>query len=254
MPRHRYPDVTVNAPLLSVVIPAYNEEKLLGDCLNSVYRAINEGFGDDVATEVIVVDNNSTDATAAVAEAAGARVVFEPVNQIAGARNAGAREAAGSWLVFIDADCEPEPGLFSELRGAIDSGRYVGCGCIIRMPDIPFFVRLMLAGWTRISIICRWAAGSFLACTAESFGGVGGFNEELYAAEEIDLSRRLKRYGRSQGQRFTILRDHPILTSNRKTTLYSQRELLAQFGRLMLRPRKALREKKRLGVWYDGRR
>jgi len=67
---------------LSVVIPAWNEEQLLPACLESVFANLgDDGIGLDV--ELIVVDNNSTDRTAAVAEAGGARVVFEPVNQIA---------------------------------------------------------------------------------------------------------------------------------------------------------------------------
>ena len=61
-------------------------------------------------TELIVCDNNSSDATPAIAAAAGARVVFEPVNQIGRARNAAAAAATGDWLVFVDADSHPTAG------------------------------------------------------------------------------------------------------------------------------------------------
>jgi len=76
---------------ISVVIPAFNEERLLpGTCARSGALAALERR--QWQTEVIVCDNNSTDATAAIARAAGATVVFEPVNQIARARNRGRKQ------------------------------------------------------------------------------------------------------------------------------------------------------------------
>src|SRR6478609_2442449 len=90
--------------VVSIVVPAFNEEKLIARTLDAI-RAAAEAFvrrGWD--TELIVCDNNSTDRTAALARAAGATVVFEPVNQIGRARNKGAEAASGDWLVFVDAD------------------------------------------------------------------------------------------------------------------------------------------------------
>ena len=79
-------------PRYSIVVPAWNEEALLPATLASLRTAMaavpHEG-------EIVVCDNNSTDGTAAAARAGGARVVFEPRNQIARARNAGARAARG---------------------------------------------------------------------------------------------------------------------------------------------------------------
>src|SRR5262249_47122877 len=83
---------------------------------------------DDVGRELVVCDNNSTDRTAGIARAAGAKVVFEPHNQISRARNRGASAASGEWLVFIDADSTPGRGLFEELREAIDGGGALGGG------------------------------------------------------------------------------------------------------------------------------
>src|ERR1035441_4560002 len=66
---------------ISVVIPAFNEEKLIGATLRSI-QAAGAAFGErGWAMEIVVCDNNSTDATADLARAAGPRVVFEPVNQ-----------------------------------------------------------------------------------------------------------------------------------------------------------------------------
>ncbi|MGE0445500.1 MAG: glycosyltransferase family 2 protein [Vicinamibacterales bacterium] len=80
---------------ISVVVPAYNEERLLGESLRRI-RAAAAGFERrGWAWESIVCDNNSSDRTAEIARAAGATAVFEPVNQIARARNAGAAVATG---------------------------------------------------------------------------------------------------------------------------------------------------------------
>lgn len=89
---------------LSIIIPAFNEERLIEQCLQSVYASLATNSQPGFTSEIIVVDNNSTDNTANLARQAGARVVFEPVNQIGRARNAGAAEATGDWLLFVDAD------------------------------------------------------------------------------------------------------------------------------------------------------
>src|SRR5260221_9751643 len=107
---------------ISIVVPAFNEEKLLAQSLATI-RAASAAFarrGWDI--ELIVCDNNSTDGTAAIARAAGASVVFEPLNQISRARNAGAAHARGDWLVFVDADSWPTPQLFAEAGPGVESG------------------------------------------------------------------------------------------------------------------------------------
>ena len=87
---------------LSIIIPAYNEEKLITRCLTSVFAALATAESRLNGSEVIVADNDSTDATADLARQAGARVVFEPKRQIARARNAGAAAATGDWFLFVE--------------------------------------------------------------------------------------------------------------------------------------------------------
>ena len=91
--------------LISVVIPAFDEEDYLGPTLASLNGAaalLREKKG--VSTEIIVVDNDSSDSTGAVAREFGARVVSETVHNIAKVRNTGAAAAVGDVLVFVDAD------------------------------------------------------------------------------------------------------------------------------------------------------
>ena len=96
---------------LSVVVPAFNEERLLAETLRHIAAGMEVFRARGWSAELIVCDNNSTDRTAAIARAAGATVVFEPVNQIARARNRGAARAGGDWLLFVDADSSPSPAL-----------------------------------------------------------------------------------------------------------------------------------------------
>ncbi|SFW14207.1 glycosyltransferase [Nitrosovibrio sp. Nv17] len=239
---------------LSIVIPAFNEERLIGECLRAVFAALAANSRAGVETEVIVVDNNSTDDTARLAREGGARVVFEPVNQIGRARNAGAAAATGDWLVFVDADSILSPGLLADILALIESGRYVGCGSVVRMRDLPWWAGALLWLWTCASVLCRWAAGALVVCRSDAFRDAGGFNQALYAGDEVDLSRRLKRWGRARGLRFTILRRHPLDSSPRKIHLYSAGEVAWQILRVVLQPRRALQSREKLPIWYDGRR
>lgn len=237
---------------ISVVIPAWNEEQLLPACLESVRMAF--AARPDLGPEVIVVDNNSTDGTAAIAEAAGARVVFEAQNQIARARNAGAALASGEWLLFLDADSALSTGLAREIIVAIEAADMVACGSTMHMRGLPWWAHGLMRTWNGVSRLCRWAAGSLLVCRAVAFRDVGGFSHQLYAGEEIDLSRRLKTWGRTRGLRFRILSRHPLESSPRKVRLYTRREIFGQFGRLLLHPWRSLQSPESLGLWYDGRR
>ena len=239
---------------LSIIIPAFNEERLIERCLRSISVSLAANRAAGSTSEIIVVDNNSTDNTAHLARQAGAQVVFEPINQIGRARNTGAAQATGDWLLFLDADSVLNPGLLADILRTIEDGRSVGCGCTLRMQGIPWWANSILQLWMGASILFHWASGALLVCRSDAFRDVGGFTQELYAAEEIRLSKQLKRWGRERGLQFIILRKHPLETSARKVTLYSAREITAQILRVLLHPRRTLQDKKQLSVWYDGRR
>ena len=109
----------------SVIIPAYNEEQYLPRLLESIEVARANYSGGPEQVEVIVADNDSTDATAEVAALHGARVVTVAKRRIAAARNGGARMARGEILCFIDADSAIHPQTFDEVDRAMKTGRYV---------------------------------------------------------------------------------------------------------------------------------
>ena len=102
-------------PKISVILPAYNVAEHLKECLAALVT--QRVAGADV--ELILVDNNSTDATVAIAgEFSDVRVLHQPVQGSYAARNLGVRESTGGIVVFLDPDCAPRPGwLRAAVRG-----------------------------------------------------------------------------------------------------------------------------------------
>jgi glycosyltransferase involved in cell wall biosynthesis len=238
---------------ISIVVPAFNEERLLGQSLAQIKAAAKAFEPLGWEAELIVCDNNSTDQTAHIAREAGATVVFEPVNQIARARNCGAAAATGDWLIFVDADSQPSAALFSDVAAQITSGKCLAGGATVKL-DAPHPTARIVAGiWCTISRVFKLMAGSFIFCETVAFRKIGGFNEKMFAAEELDLSQRLKQLARETGKKLVILPGHPLLTSARKLHLYSFREhLRVMLGVAM--NRRILTSREACHLWYDGRR
>ena len=239
---------------ISVIVPAFNEEKLLGASLAEIRNAAAAFTRLGWPFELVVCDNNSTDRTADIARAAGAKVVFEPVNQIARARNAGAAAASGDWFIFVDADSHPSAELFADVAEQIRSGKCLAGGATIRLDEKLLLAEIITRFWNGLSRWQRLMAGSFIFIEAAAFRAVGGFSRELYAGEELDLSQRLKKFARGTGKGLVILHRHPLKTSARKIKLYSPRELLGFFGKAMFNQRRMLTSRKAAFLWYDGRR
>jgi glycosyltransferase involved in cell wall biosynthesis len=239
---------------LSVIIPAFNEAKWIQRCVRSVLDAIQANARPGLSTEVIVVDNNSTDGTRDLARAAGARVVFEPVNQIARSRNAGAAAAAGDWLLFFDADSLLPPETLTDVLETLRSAACVGGGTVVAFDTTPRWARPLLAAGNWLFLFFRITPGCLIFCRADVFRQLGGFNEQLYAAEDADLGRRMHAWAKRNGSRIVMLRKHPPITSSRKLHLYSKPEMLKLLFRFARSPRATLRNPKALPIFYDGRR
>lgn len=196
----------------SVVIPARNEERVLGRCLDSIKAAARPYPGE---VEVIVVLNRCTDATERIAADRGCRVVRDDRRFLSAIRNAGARAAAGDLLVTIDADSWMSPDTLREIDAALASGRYVGGGILVRAERLS--AGILLTGlvlraalwWTGLEAGLFW-------CRRRDFEAVGGFDERLLIAEDLDFARRLRQLGASRGLRLGRLPRAFIVTSCRK--------------------------------------
>ena len=238
---------------VSIVVPAFNEERLFGDSLNRIQFAADAFKQRGWTSELIVCDNNSTDQTSEIARAAGAIVVFEPINQIARARNRGVEAATGDWLVFVDADSHPSAELFSDVADAIESGRCLAGGATVRLDKKHFIAGLFVMLWNFASRSRRLLAGSFIFCEAQTFRKIGGFSQKLFAGEELELSQRLWKAAKESRKKVVILHRHPLVTSARKLDLYTFREHFRLLARLS-RDRRVLANREACHLWYDGRR
>jgi glycosyltransferase involved in cell wall biosynthesis len=231
--------------MISFIIPAYNEEQLLGrtlTALTTAARALGQPF------EVVVVDDASTDRTAAIAREHGARVIPVDYRQIAATRNAGARAANGEMFVFIDADTVVTEGAVASAVEAMRRGA-AGGGCAFRFDGrLPLYGHILAAVAGPLYRALGLASGCFLFCTRDAFVAAGGFDEGLFGAEEAALSRALHRQGR-----FVILREF-VTTSGRKLRAHSAREVLGVMARLALAGPRSVRRREGLEIWYGERR
>ena len=238
---------------VSIVVPAFNEERLLGQSLGRMKSAAEVFSRRGWEVELIVCDNNSTDRTAEIARRAGAQVVFEPVNQIARARNRGASSATGDWLIFVDADSHPSAELFGEVADQIQSGHCLAGGATVRMDERHWLADIATRLWNYSSRLGRLLAGSFIFVEAAAFQKTGGFSHELFAGEELELSKRLKQMARGTDRKVVILHRHPLMTSARKMRLYTIGDHLKLLLHVLFN-RQALKRRESCTLWYDGRR
>ncbi|HRQ89902.1 MAG TPA: glycosyltransferase [Bacteroidia bacterium] len=235
----------------AIIVPAYNEEAYLPTTLATLREAMAAVSPEHGSGELIVVDNNSHDRTAEVAREHGAdSIVFEPHNQIARARNAGAAATQAEHLVFVDADTAVPPSALRQALDALASGEVVGGGARVAMdrevtPTVAWIVRT----WEWISIRLRYAAGSFFFVRRDAFEAVGGFDEAVYAGEEVWFGRRVKTWARKRRLGFVILADPPVVTSGRKSDWYSTKDFLLQIAIILFIPW-AGRSKRLCAMWY----
>ena len=230
--------------MISFVVPAYNEAEFLPATLEAIHSAARS-LGREY--EIVVANDASTDDTAAVAEAHGARVVACSNRQIAATRNSGAAEAVGEYLIFVDADTTVNREVVGAALEALGGGA-AGGGAGVRFAEpVPLEWRLFL--WTVVHSfrITRWAAGSFVFCRRDAFEAAGGFDETMYAAEEIEVSRALKRQGR-----FVMLREY-VETSGRKFNGHPSWKIFFVLASIVLGGRRRVRRREGLELWYGDR-
>lgn len=235
--------------MVSFVIPAHDEERLIGATIRAIHHAAAEATVG--AYEIIVADDASRDRTAPIAAAAGARVVRLESRRIAAARNAGARVAAGRVLVFVDADTLVSgPALAAALR-CLRAGAVGGFAPVRFDGWVPTYARLLLGVVERGCRLARLGGGCFVFCTRAAFRAVGGWDAAVFALEEVAFMTALKRrFGR---RRLVMLRE-PVVTSGRKLRAYSAWEIARLACRLALRGRGACQSRQGLEFWYGPRR
>jgi glycosyltransferase involved in cell wall biosynthesis len=231
--------------MISFILPAHNEEQLLGETLDALRVAADE-VGE--AYEVIVVADACTDRTAEIAAAHEARVIQVHHRQIAATRNAGAREAKGDVFFFVDADTHAS---VVAIRMGLQTmrGGTVGGGFVPRFDGpLPLWFRIaspfLAFGMRRLRLV----GGCFLFCTRDAFQAAGGFCEQYYASEETAFIKALKRQGPF------IVPPGEVMTSGRKLRMFSAWQIAALILRCVIRGPQSFQQRDGLEVWYGERR
>ena len=243
--------IGVNQPTLSVIIPAWNEEKYIGRAIDSLRHAAAVYQRQRRATvEIIVVDNNSSDRTGDVAREHGAVVVHEPVNNIGKARNAGVRAARGKFLAFCDADNQVTENLLVLIHDHLEDPKIAGGGTWIEPERRNLKINFFYFIWG-IYVRASGVGVGMMHCRKADFDSFGGFDETIYAAEDVQLAYDLKKVGRPRGQKFNLIKKGWIITSTRKieqTPLLTMIAKLIGFGFGLQRK---IRSKEYCEHWYE---
>ena len=202
---------------ITIVIPAYNEAAWLPGTLGSIAASAEDlRRHSGVQVEVIVVDNNSSDATGDVARERGAQVIHEPVQGIARARNAGARQAAGDVLVFVDADVIVPPTLLRAIQSALSDPDCVGGGVDVEYRPLRLAVRWYLGAWRLLGRLLGMVQGATQFCRRDVFDRVGGFDEGAWIGEDVDFYWAMKRHARQARRAVRLIREPRVRPSCRR--------------------------------------
>lgn len=232
-------------PVISFIVPAYNEEQLIGQTLASIHNAARE-IGEPY--EIIVANDSSTDQTTLLAQRHGAQVVFVSHRKISATRNSGARVASGDFFFFVDADTVVDKQIVQAAMDTMRSGA-VGGGAALKFEGaIPRYARIAMPVIVVFFRLTGIATGCFLFCKKSAFQAVGGFDEAYFGAEEIVLSKALQRHGRFQVMRLSVT------TSGRKLRTFSAREWLSLVLQVARRGRDGIKQRQGLELWYGERR
>jgi glycosyltransferase involved in cell wall biosynthesis len=199
-------DIPAQAPILSFVIPAYNEELYLSDCIRSIQeQAAPLGS----AAEIIVVNNASSDGTGELARSfPGVRVVDEPRKGLTSARQAGYEAARGSLIANVDADSRLTPGWIEKALHAFSTEPKL---VALSGPLVYYDLTPRQAAGVRIFYATAWLtyalnryilrAGSMIqggnvVVRREALARINGYDTSItFYGEDTDLARRLRALG-----------------------------------------------------------
>ena len=179
--------LSAKQPLVSVIIPTFNSERFLEECLSSLKRQTYERL------EIVVVDDGSTDSTIGIAERHGCKIIKNPKVGRAAAKNEGVRHSFGEYLVFVDSDMELTPNVLSECVDLAESDSHVG-GVVTPERSVGN------SFWVKVRDFERsFYAGSVVESArffpTKLVKEVGGYEENLIFFEESTLPYKIQKKG-----------------------------------------------------------
>lgn len=229
---------------ISVIIPAYNEAKCLPATLEKIFAASSAV---DCDSEVIVVDNESTDETRRIAEDFGARVFTETEHNIGRVRNTGAKNAEGDVLIFIDADTLVSDRLFQKIADAMTDEKCFGGAVAVGYEEFQRkWMKWYLKGWEFWGRFLNMKLGAAQFCRKRFFEELGGYDETIYMGEDVMFYWRLSWLTKRKGGRLSFIKDPRVTTSTRRFDRMSLWKTL-----LLTHPLFILLTLKRKSFWRD---
>jgi glycosyltransferase involved in cell wall biosynthesis len=211
--------LSAKQPLVSVIIPTFNSERFLEECLSSLKRQTYESL------EIIVVDDGSTDSTIGIAERHGCKIIKNPKVGRAAAKNEGVRHSFGEYLVFVDSDMELTPNVLSECVDLAESDSHVG-GVVIPERSVGN------SFWVKVRDFERsFYAGSVVESArffpTKLVKEVGGYEENLIFFEESALPYKIQKKGNNVCARINSVILHreenfSLITWLRKKSYYGK--------------------------------
>jgi glycosyltransferase involved in cell wall biosynthesis len=224
---------------MSVIIPAYNEEAVLPSTLIALQAAVDVyRDGKLGSVEVIVTDNASTDDTARVATAHGAKVVTQPIKGIGHARNAGAAAARAPILYFLDADVAVPSDVLVAIDAALGDGRCHG-GAVA--PDYRPASKVLVHYnrlWAMYARRRHMTQGVSQFATRSAFDAIGGYRTDMWMAEDTQFGWDLRAHALAQGGHVTVITETLVVPSTRRmdewgawTTIWRTNPLITSMRR-----------------------
>jgi glycosyltransferase involved in cell wall biosynthesis len=201
--------------LLSIVVPAFNEEGYLAETLAHLKRA-KALLPRDIQTEIIVVDNGSDDSTVAIALALGVTVTTEVVHNVGRVRNTGARFSKGDVIVFVDADTLVPDNLLSRVIEEMSDNACLGGAVDADHRARKITVKVYLRFWRLIGKAMRMAQGATQFYRRRVFFTLNGYDETLFMGEDVDLYWRLKKFAKRHDGRVAFIEDIKVSPSTRR--------------------------------------
>ena len=197
----------------SIIIPAYNEEKLIGRCLDSIVAASAPYQGQ---VEVIVVLNRCTDRTEEIARSYNCVIVKEDRKNMSIIRNAGAKVARGEIIVTIDADSQMTDNMLTEIEEKLLSGKYIGGGVKWKSERLSLGILLSVLILIPVLIKYKGVTAGIFWCYKKDFDAINGFNENQRMLEDVDFGLRLKTWGQKCGKIYGTITKAQMIVSMRK--------------------------------------
>ena len=237
---------------ISIVIPAHNEDRYIGNCLTSI---ANLKIPSGVELEVLVILNRCIDDTESIASKFGARIVSNDSKNLSNIRNQGVRASTGEWVITIDADSWVSENALVEIHKEIGSGEVV-CGGMTMRPErwsmgiaVGYFMVALPAAISGVSFGLYWFK-------KECFDVIDGFDESKLIGEDADFYTRLKNYARSIGKTHKKIYKAKVTTSCRKFDQFGDWYFLRIYSNpLQVARAKNGTDKKFLDkYWYDVKR